>query len=307
LKKASAGARMWSAIPALVVMVMLAVVVIQILYFSPRGPLFYFRGLRRVNADHVPGTLHYLAGQLKPRFASYYAVAWLIKEPLATIALEMAGTFVALRRRSIPRLSKLFLFFPPAVFLLACTVWADNLGIRYAIPAMPFAYLAGGIVLATLWRGRALQRALAVTACAWVMLAAAGIYPDHLSYFNEAACVPAHTNRIGLDGGSRCGPDWLADSNVDWGQGLPQLKTWLDQHDPEQTIRLDYFGSFPPIVYGIHAEDANTTLWQRPARGRYAISGHALAFLSANGTIDWLRQEPVTVVGHAYYIYNLGF
>jgi len=299
-------ARLVTAMTALLGMIAVALVIVQILYFSARGPQLYLHGLSRVNADHDPGTLHYLAGQLKPRFASYFVVAWLVKEPIATLALALAGTWIVLRQHSISRLSKLFLFLPPAVFVLACMVLADDLGLRYAIPAMPFAYLAGGIALATLWRGGALPRTLAIGACAWIGIAADGIYPDHLSYFNEAACLPGHANRIGWDGGSRCGPDWLADSNVDWGQSLPALKIWLDRHDPQQTIRLSYFGSFPPSAYGIHARDAKDFLWQRPAHGLFAISGSNLADLFAQGQIDWLRDEPAAVVGHAYYIYDLG-
>jgi hypothetical protein len=307
-KLALTAVRIAYALAAWVAIALVAVFVIQILYFSPRGPLLYLHGLRAVNADHNPSTLHYLAGQLKTRFASYFAVAWLVKEPLATSALALAGAFLVLRSRSIPRLSKLFLFLPPAIYFMACTVWADDLGVRYVIPAMTFAYLAGGIALGALWKGGLAQRAVATTACAWVIMSAAGIYPDHLSYFNEAACLPAHPNRIGWDGGSRCGPDWLADSNVDWGQGLPQLKTWMDLHHPGQIMRLAYFGSFPPEAYGIHAENAYGFLGQeRPPRGIYAISAHEMAFSAARGEASWMREEPAAIVGHAYFIYNLDF
>ena len=281
-----------------------ATVVIQICYFSIRGPQLYVYGLGRVNADHVATARVYLAGQLGHRFISYFAVAWLLKEPLATIALAAGGAFLALRSRAIPRLSKLFLLLPPAVFFTACVFWADDIGVRYEMPAMVFGYVAGGIALATLVKGRTRLRIVAAAACLWVVFAAAGIYPDDLSYFNEAACLPAHPERIGLDGGSRCGPEWLADSNVDWGQSLPQLKAWLDRNAPDKTVRLEYFGSFPPSAYGIRAERATRYLTETPSRGLYAISSHIVAYGPDLSGINWFREEPEAIVGHAYYIFE---
>ena len=304
---AGAVTRVCSAVLALAGMCVVAAMVIQVLYFSARGPFLYTHGLSTVYADYNPNYVGaYLGGQLKPRFASYFAVAWLLKEPLATIALALGGTLLALRSRAIPRLCKLFLFLPPAVFFVACTLWADDIGIRYAIPALPFGYLAGGIALAALLKGRALHRVVAVAACAWVACAAAGIYPDHLSYFNEAACLPAHPDQIGLDGGSSCGPNWLADSNVDWGQSLPQLKAWLDRNAPGQTVQMAYFGTFPPAAYGIHFEDMKGDFPPLPRRGLYAISAHYVAYGPGIGA-RWLRDEPEAVVGHAYYILDIVF
>jgi hypothetical protein len=298
------GASMVSAVLALAAMSLVALLVIQIVYLSPRGPFLYRYGLSRVYANSDPNFLAYLGGHLKHRFASYFAVAWLVKEPLATILLALGGTFLVLRSRVLDPLSKLFLFLPPAVFFVACTFWASDIGFRYVIPALPFGYLAGGIALAALLKGRALHRAVAAAACVWVVLAAAGIYPDHLSYFNEAACLPDHPERIGLDGGSRCGPEWLADSNVDWGGSLPQLKTWLDRNASERPVRLAYFGKFPPEAYGIRYEAVSPIILRLPSRGRYVISAH---ILTTPDGIDWLSDEPLAVVGHAYYIYDIDF
>jgi dolichyl-phosphate-mannose--protein O-mannosyl transferase len=83
-----------------------AILVIQICYFSWRGPVLYLNGLARVNADHTTAFRAYLGGQLKPRFLTYFAVAWLLKEPLATIALAIGGTVAAVRSRN-PRTSHL--------------------------------------------------------------------------------------------------------------------------------------------------------------------------------------------------------
>ena len=141
----------------------------------------------------------------------------------------------------------------------------------------------------------------------WVTLAAAGIYPDHLSYFNEAACLPSHPDRIGLDGGSRCGTAWLADSNVDWGQELPQLKSWLDQQPANRNVKIQHFGSVPPELYGIRTESAAPYLIPLPPRGVYVVSAHFAALESARPGMEWLRDDVTSIIGHAYYVYEIEF
>jgi hypothetical protein len=293
-----------SLLPEMAVLILAAIVVIQICYFSLRGPLLYVHGLGQVNADHRPDFEAYLGGQMQHRFATYFAAAWALKEPLATVALALLGAFLVFRSRTIPRPSKLFLLVPACVFFLACTIWAEDIGIRYLMPAMPFGYIAGGLALATLLQGRIASKIAAAAACVWVTLAAVGIYPDHLSYFNEAACLPLHSGRIGLDGGSRCGSDWLADSNVDWGQSLPQLKTWLDRNAPGQTIRLKYFGTYPPEEYGIRFEPIENTLPPGPPPGLYVVSSHHVAYWGYYNLFSWMRGEPDAVVAHTYSVFR---
>jgi hypothetical protein len=299
---------------AFLAMCILAVLVVEALYFFPRDPFLYLTGLKKVNADHAAGYQYYFHGDTSTRFYGYFVAAYLLKEPLATILLAAGGLFVLLRSKSTPILTKFFLLLPPAVFLLAMTVFADNMGVRYLIPAMPFAYLLGGIGLAALFEnGFAWGRYLAATLCVWVAIAAAGIYPDHLSYFNEMACLLEKPGQIGWDGGSRCGPLWLDDSNVDWGQGLKQLRSWMDRHGNVPTVRLAYPGAFPPDAYGLRYEKFLThELMPEPSPGWYAVSAHLVARIPTvgekfqQGGGAWLRRiAPVDIAGHAFYIYQV--
>ena len=147
----------------------------------------------------------------------------------------------------------------------------------------------------------------------WVVVASIGIYPDELSYFNESACLLRNPRSIGWDGGSRCGPAWLDDSNVDWGQGLKQLKLWLDRNAPGRHIRLGYFGTIPPEAYGIsYSPMSDDDLLNGTAPGVYAVSAHIVASTPAvakqarGGGAEWLRATaPVAIVGHAYYIFDV--
>jgi hypothetical protein len=65
------------------------------------------------------------------------------------------------------------------------------------------------------------------------------IFPHYLAYFNELA------------GGPRNGWHSLADSNIDWGQDLPGLKTWLDRNNIREPVYLSYFGTADPRFYQI--------------------------------------------------------
>ena len=65
-------------------------------------------------------------------------------------------------------------------------------------------------------------------------------WPGYLSYFNEFA------------GGAAGGHRYLIDSNLDWGQGLLDLRRWLDAHPPPEPLALAYFGAVDPAIAGIH-------------------------------------------------------
>ena len=298
-----------------VAMCVVAAFVIDVLYLSPHGLSLYNSGMHLVNADHNPSYLVFMAGQLDAKFHSYLAVCYLLKEPLAGILLFGIGLYELRRTKTLSMLRQMFLLIPPAALFAAYTVWSDNTGIRYLIPVLPFVYLVGGLGLEALFRnGSAIGRATAILVCAWMIVAAVGIYPDHLAYFNEAAClVQGKAREIGFDGGTACGPLWLDDSNVDWGQGLKQLRTWLDQKAQGRSFQLGYFGLYPPDAYGISYQGLNVLeLMRGPKPGLYVLSAHLVAFLPAigakvrQGDGQWLRQIPPTaVIGHSLYVYDI--
>ena len=89
-----------------------------------------------------------------------------------------------------------------------------------SVPQAGYAAIAYGVIalvtgLLALYVGQALA--------AW---------PHYLAYFNLASGGPAQGYR------------WLVDSNLDWGQDLPGLRRYLDEHtEPGRPHYLSYFGS----------------------------------------------------------------
>jgi hypothetical protein len=106
---------------------------------------------------------------------------------------------------------------------------------------------------------------------------------------------------------------WLDESNVDWGQGLKQLKAWMDQHAGGRTIHLGYHGSFPPEGYGVTEQQIRMPdLAANRAPGLYVFSAHLVARIPAlaeklgSDAGQWLRRTPPTaIVGHSLYVYDI--
>jgi hypothetical protein len=126
------------------------------------------------------------------------------------------------------------------------------------------------------------------------------IAPDHLSYFNQIA------------GGSDDGVKWLDDSNVDWGQGLIQLRDYLESNGI-RNYRLFYFGMGDPNYYGVTGDRIwDSRFFLDPSPGVYVLSahrvarGHAVLRLAyGESPKNWLlHRRPNAIVGHAYYLYE---
>jgi hypothetical protein len=292
----------------LIAITFVAGLVVQATYLFSSDPFLYWKGMKQINADHAVGYSGIVGGRLVLNSRVYFLIAYLVKEPIAGIILFVLGAVTLVRSKKLTALDKLFVVVPDGVMFLAYSFLADPFGIRYIIPVLTFAYLIAGVGMASLLQAKQRwMRIAAAVLAAWIVAAAIGIYPDHLAYFNEAACLQ-DPGKIGLDGGSRCGPMWLDDSNVDWGQGLAQLKAWLDKYAEGRTVRLAYFGSFPPEFYGIAYERLpdQALAVPDPPTGLVVVSSHLVARAPAVADDigltagSWLRNvTPRAVIGHS--------
>ena len=118
-----------------------------------------------------------------------------------------------------------------------------NYGVRYLLPLAPLAIvwvsrLAEEAGASPSWHaaGRDGSSGLGLAGQA---LAVAAVHPYELTYFNVLA------------GGPLGGRHILADSNLDWGQGLKGLAR-LQRAEPEfRDLTLYYFGDTDPTYYGV--------------------------------------------------------
>jgi Dolichyl-phosphate-mannose-protein mannosyltransferase len=176
----------------------------------------------------------------------YYLVAVAVKVPLTLWLLITAR--LALMRRSEPETqAKIEDTMLPFVFFLYMIITAlgssRNYGIRYLLPLAPLAIVwisaLGEECRALLSQTSLLMRCIVSAGLAGYVLAVATIHPHELTYFNT------------LGGGSRGGRYILADSNLDWGQGLKSLARLQNDNPEFSDITLYYFGDTKPAHYGV--------------------------------------------------------
>lgn len=133
----------------------------------------------------------------------------------------------------------------------------------------------------------------------WYVVTSVRVYPDYLTYFNEAV------------GGPKNGINYLDNANIDWGQDLKRLKPYMKEAGIEK-IKLMYEGTADSKYYGISTiplskEDRELG----PQSGYFAISAHYLirlitipeAFGFGPG---WKTKiyNPMEIIGHTIYIFD---
>jgi hypothetical protein len=132
------------------------------------------------------------------------------------------------------------------------------------------------------------------------------IAPHQLAYFNE------------IIGGPSQGYKYLADSNLDWGQDLKNLKAYMDL-EKLPIVYLSYFGSAPPAYCGIRYQYVPGTWpleWPPPSdrvpaamrRKILAISVYNLQDVANSNKplFRWLwNRQPAAKNGYSIFIYDL--
>lgn len=164
---------------------------------------------------------------VKNTLPSLALCGWGVVRQVARIATRLRA-HLPLRRAlsgSVPLLIVLAVLWP--IFLTSHL----NIGERHLLPSYPpLMILAGGC-----WRA-ARSRWSRLLLCGLLGLHAADVlsrYPFTLAYFNQA--VPRGSEY-----------QWLVDSNLDWGQDLGRLKSWLDHHaHADEPIYVTFSGAEP--------------------------------------------------------------
>jgi hypothetical protein len=217
----------------------------------------------------------------------------------------LAALAIRVLRRQF-RSADLFFWGSAAWFFVTAMFSNFHIGFRHVMPALPFFILGGGLALER-WATRRTGRWLAVLLLSWLAISSLRVYPQGISYFNE--WIGGHEN----------GGKYLADSNLDWGQNLPELGDFVHRHHIER-INLYLFGLDAPGHYFA----PNTWFpqpWPEPpqiqpgsrldpAPGIYAVSFNVMAgFLAQDGYQDYLAcfrtRQPKGRAGYSIFIYEV--
>jgi hypothetical protein len=261
----------------------------------------FLEGLAAFANHGTKGHNAYLLGQHSDQgWWYYFPVAFAVKTPLAALAALALAAALGLRRlwrgrwKAIPFVWWTLLL-PPAIYLAFSMVARVNIGFRHVLPMFPF---LSALTAAAFWQ---MRRRFAVIAslivASLLLIEDASLRPHYLAFFNRLA------------GGPENGPRYLVDSNIDWGQGLKNLKTWLDEHHIIH-VRLLYFGAAPPDYYKIWFDEVPRT-WEPDLRASLddmvAVSVTPLMDVYVKpGEIAWLRElQPTARIGYSIYVYDL--
>ena len=273
-------------------------------------PLQFVRGLLFVgNNLHGNGFTGYMAGhKIHGRVPLYFPLAWAIKFPIPLQILTVAGLaalFIRIRRREAG-IADLLVWGAAAFFFGSAAMSNFHVGFRHVLPALPFFILGGGFALAR-WNGRRAARLAMALSFVWLAVSSLSVYPQGISYFNEWI------------GGPTEGWRYLADSNIDWGQNLPDLGVYLERNRIGR-IKTFIFGYDNPFHYLKPGSMDPQTLpapdnpglarHYRPQPGIYAVSVNFLAgFLFPQGYEDYLAyfrgRLPVARAGYSILIYDV--
>jgi hypothetical protein len=181
-------------------------------------------------------------------FRSFFPRAFLYKTTLPLLLLLALALVATIAQRQ--RLNVRALLNPLSLFVLIYAAFVMtsqlNIGHRHLLPVYPALFIACGAVAFFLNLNR---RAIFVSAAAillcWQIGESFAVRPNYLAYFNQIA------------GGPSRGYEHLVDSSLDWGQDLPALKSWIDNHGAlvdGKRLYLAYFGAADPHSYKIGAK-----------------------------------------------------
>jgi Dolichyl-phosphate-mannose-protein mannosyltransferase len=215
-------------------------------------PEAYIYGLAdtKISAASLPS---YLFGQdYKGAPHWYFPAAFLIKSTLPFLILLGLTIITVLRGRWPRRREIVFLTVPPIFFFLLSSSSDLGIGYRHLFPIFPMLYiLIAGCAANLVSRNRKFIYGFIVLLI-WQFVTTVTARPGLLAYANEAWGGPSRTHL------------YLSDSNVDWGQQLKAVKSYLDTH-PSQPCYFAYFAQGPVDFrdYGIncHVLPTGSAAW----------------------------------------------
>jgi Dolichyl-phosphate-mannose-protein mannosyltransferase len=262
----------------------------------------FLTGLSDVVLHNEGGHESYLMGVRSNKGWWYYfpvvfAVKSTVTAILALLLLAGGGLWALWRGawRRVPLIAY-GLAVPPLLYFLSSMTSGINLGLRHILPVYPFLYAGVAAMLVRIPARRAAVVAMVALGVAQIG-ESAWISPDYLAFFNVLAGGPGH------------GPEYLVDSNIDWGQDVKKLVHWLDAHGTRRA-RVYYFGNAQMRYYGVDERG-----WPEPldAKGWDEIDDYCVANVTPLygvyaplNALAYLRlREPVAKIGWSMYVYDL--
>lgn len=188
----------------------------------------------------IPAKTFFL-GQWYPRPQWYFMlVTFVLKTPIPLLLLSAAGAYTLYRSRT-HRIILMVLAAPVVAILAASAVSPMQPFVRYVLPIYPFLTILAASLLV---KKRSMTTNLVISCLVlWLVAGTLLQFPHFLSFANEFA------------GNRSVRYERFTDSNIDWGQGLITLSSFIKEEKPS-AVRLSYFGRDDASRYGFPSETA---------------------------------------------------
>ena len=234
---------------------------------------------------------------------TYYAAVAFYKVPIGLAVILLLGLVSLAWNR--PRAGELSLLIPVLAWTAFISLQHINIGFRHILPAyIPLLMLACRCLTPATSGGHRV-----VSVLAWVAIGATAVevhlwHPDYLSYVNQPRDRAVYA---------------ISDSNLDWGQSLKEVRTWLDAHPhPDRPVYIAYFGS--PEGWSVRHYLGDRVI-ELPRHGGGLLPSAGLLIISPVALVgDYDRDDryqelreadragrirPIAVIGHTMRVYDL--
>jgi 4-amino-4-deoxy-L-arabinose transferase-like glycosyltransferase len=169
----------------------------------------------------------------------YFPVAFLVKSTLGFLALLLAAPFLKDLWKAGKWRATLYLLLPALMYFGVSLASTMNIGIRHILPVYPFFVVIAAAAAVALARRRSWGSYVVGALLLFHAASSAHVFPNYLTYANEAWGGPTNTYRL------------LTDSNADWGQGLRAAKSYLDEHGIKDCWFAHYGWNTNPAYYNV--------------------------------------------------------
>ncbi len=225
----------------------------------------FFLGIQSAWQHNATGYPSYVLGHRSPTgFWYYFPVVLGVKTPLAMLVVSAGSLWLLLRTRRNPD-ALMALALSAAVLLVALPIHI-NIGVRHVLPVYVGLSVFCGVAIASVFgarprRGRWLTAACVAALLAWQVISGVLQHPDFLAYTNEIA--GSHPEKF------------LADSDLDWGQDMKRLGSFLKQVGATEITFMPFNRTYalaghplPPMTPGVAGHPSpgwnavSVTIWK---------------------------------------------
>ncbi|MDX6576588.1 MAG: hypothetical protein QOE96_2541 [Blastocatellia bacterium] len=240
-------------------------------------------------------------------FPAAFALKTTIPFLLTSIAAICWGLWRIVTRRDW---APAFVLVPFLLFTALVMESTINIGVRFYLPAYPFLFIMSGALLARVSQLRTrklLGPAVVAVVLGWCAVEVVRTYPNYIPYMNELAYSHPHW--------------WyLSDSNVEWGDCMPELAAYLHARG-ETKVRAAMLGAWPLGRYGIDFVDALEPPTQQPETKYTAIgasflngstvppgppgSGRETETQRVNFFQGYRHRTPEAIIGNSIYVFRV--